>query len=65
MFTRNVISFRRGIMNPDTLVMFRDFLKLQHQLNLAQFQACKLVKLLKKYIEKGKKNCSKLTKKII
>lgn len=61
MFTRNVISFRRGIMNPDTLVMFRDFLKLQHQLNLAQFQASKLVQILKKIIDTGKENCSKLT----
>ncbi|XP_057302153.1 regulator of G-protein signaling protein-like [Hydractinia symbiolongicarpus] len=39
MFTRNVISFRRGIMHSDTLQMFCDFLKLQHSLNVAQFQA--------------------------
>jgi len=39
MFTKNVISFRRGIMNRETLVMFRDFLLLQHQFNVAQFKA--------------------------
>jgi len=39
MFTKNVISFRRGIMNPDTLRMFHDFLMLQHEFNVAQFRA--------------------------
>ncbi|XP_066927988.1 uncharacterized protein [Clytia hemisphaerica] len=39
MFTRNVISFRRGIMNPDTLKMFRGFLILQHEINVEQFKA--------------------------
>ena len=41
MFTKNVISFRRGIMNKDTLRMFHDFLMLQHEFNVAQFRASK------------------------
>jgi len=39
MFTRNVISFRRGIMTNETLKGFREFLMLQHQLNMEQASA--------------------------
>ena len=39
MFTRNVISFRRGILTDETLKGFTKFLELQHNLNLDQANA--------------------------